>query len=149
MRSPPVRDPLQPSINSAGHSFLNLLLCCSTSRGCNMVLLWFPNLSRCFILFSWITSLMNGTCRSTCRVWLDTYQGALVIIRNILDWLRCNMAMCDLLAHPHKFHQVQKRFLIIKWSLYMFPPMMAIIGFSSSSDDGHHWVKHVKALFYY
>jgi hypothetical protein len=48
-----------------------------------------------------MTSLMNGTFRSSCTVWLVTYQGAFVIIRSILDWLRCIMAICDLLAHPH------------------------------------------------
>jgi hypothetical protein len=35
-----------------------------------------------------MTSLMNGTFRSSCRVWLVTYQGAFVIIRSILDWLQ-------------------------------------------------------------
>jgi hypothetical protein len=42
---------------------------------------------------------MNGTVRSSCRVSLVTYQGAFVIIRSILDWLRCILAICDLLAH--------------------------------------------------
>jgi NADPH-dependent 7-cyano-7-deazaguanine reductase QueF-like protein len=33
--------PLQPSIRSAGQRFFSLILCCCSSRGCNMVLLWF------------------------------------------------------------------------------------------------------------
>jgi hypothetical protein len=48
-----------------------------------------------------MTSLMNGTFRSSCKVWLVTYQGAFVIIRSIWDWLRCILAICDFLAHPH------------------------------------------------
>jgi hypothetical protein len=89
-------NPLQPSVRSAGQSFFSLLLCCCSSRGRNIGLLWFPSLSWWFILFFWITSLMNGTFRSSCRVWLITYQGAFVINRSILDWLRCILAICDL-----------------------------------------------------
>jgi hypothetical protein len=63
-------NPLQPSVRSAGQSFFSLLLCCYSSSGCNMGLLWFPSLSWWFILFSWMTF------RSSCRVWLVTYQGA-------------------------------------------------------------------------
>jgi hypothetical protein len=66
--------PLQPSIRSAGQSFFSFLRCCCSSRGCNMGLLWFPSLSWWFILFPWMTSLMIGTFRSSCRVWLVTYQ---------------------------------------------------------------------------
>jgi hypothetical protein len=93
--------PLQPSTRSAGLSFFSLFLCCCSSRDCNMGLLWFPSLSWLFIIFSWITSLMNGTFRSSCRVWLVTYQGTFVIIRSILDWLHCILAICNLLAHTH------------------------------------------------
>jgi hypothetical protein len=75
-------NPLQPSVGSAGQSFFSLLLCCC-SRGCNMGLLWFPSLSWWFILFPWMTSLMDGTFRSSCRVWLVTCQGAFVIIRSM------------------------------------------------------------------
>jgi hypothetical protein len=32
-----------------------------------------------------MTSMMNGTFRSSCRVWLVTYQCAFVIIHSILD----------------------------------------------------------------
>jgi acyl-CoA synthetase (AMP-forming)/AMP-acid ligase II len=49
-----------------------------------------------------MTSLVNGTCRSTWIVWLDTYHGAFVIIRSILDWFRCIMFICDFLARPHR-----------------------------------------------
>jgi hypothetical protein len=94
-------NPLQPSIRSTGQSFLSLLLCCSSSKGCSAVLLWFPSLSWWFIILYWRTSLMNGTFRSSCRVWLVTYQDTFVIIRSILDCLHCILAICDLLAHPH------------------------------------------------
>jgi hypothetical protein len=40
MRSSPVRGPLQKSIRSTGQDFFNLLLCCCSSRGCRIVLLW-------------------------------------------------------------------------------------------------------------
>jgi hypothetical protein len=61
-------NPLQPSIRSAGQSFISLLCCCSSS-GCNIGLLWFPSLSWWFILFSLMTSLMNGTLDR--HVWSD------------------------------------------------------------------------------
>jgi hypothetical protein len=94
-------NPLQPSISSVGQSFFSLLLCCCSSSGCNMGLLWFPSLSWWFILFSWMILLKNGTFRSSCTVWLVTYQGAFVVIRSILDWLHCIVAVRDLLALPH------------------------------------------------
>jgi hypothetical protein len=34
-------NPLQPSVRSAGQSFFSLLLCCCSSNGCNVGLLWF------------------------------------------------------------------------------------------------------------
>jgi hypothetical protein len=68
-------NPLQPSIRSAGQSLFSLILCCCPSSGCNMGLLWFPSLSWWFIPFSWMTSLVNGTLRSSCRVWLVTNLG--------------------------------------------------------------------------
>jgi hypothetical protein len=95
-------NPLQPSVRSSGQSFFSLLLCCCFSSGCNMRFLWFPSLSWWFILFPWMPCLMNGTFRSSCKVWLVTYQGAFVIIRSILDWLRCILAIWDLLANTTK-----------------------------------------------
>jgi hypothetical protein len=94
-------NPLQPSIRSAGQSFFSLLLCCCSSSGCNIALLWFPSFSWRFILLSRMASLLNGTFRSSCRVWLVTYQDAFVIIRSIVGCLRCILAICDLLAHQH------------------------------------------------
>jgi hypothetical protein len=91
--------------------------------GCNIGLLWFPSLSWWFILLSWMTSLMNGTFRTSCKVWLVTYRGAFMIIRSILDWLRCILAICDLLAHPHSsIPLVQISFMIVLYRstlLYM------------------------------
>jgi hypothetical protein len=106
-------NPLQPSVRSAGQSFFSHLLCCCSSSGCNMGLLWFPSLSWWFILFSWMKSLMNGTFRWSYKVWLVTYQGAFVIIRSILDWLRCILAICDLLATCTKWKETSTRRSII------------------------------------
>jgi hypothetical protein len=79
-----------------------------------MEILWLPSLSWWFILFSWTTSLMNDTFRSSCRVSLVTYQGAFVTIRSILGWLLCILAICDLLAHPYNsIPLVQIGFMIV------------------------------------
>jgi hypothetical protein len=78
-------NPLQPSIRSAGQSCFSLLLCCCSSSGCSVWLLWFPSLSWWFILFSWMVSLMNGTFISSCKVWLVTCRGAFMFIRSIFD----------------------------------------------------------------
>jgi hypothetical protein len=64
-------NPLQPSIRSAGQSFLSLLLCCCSSRGCNMVLLWFPSLS-----WNYQQTPQNITESSIviCSMWWNTNQ---------------------------------------------------------------------------
>jgi hypothetical protein len=48
-----------------------------------------------------MTSLMKGIFRSSCKVWLETYHGVLVIILKVLDWYVCSILMLDGLAHPH------------------------------------------------
>jgi hypothetical protein len=61
-----------------------------------------------------MTSLMNSAFRSSCKVWLVTYQGAFVIIHSILDWLHCILAICNLLAHHHNLIPwVQIDFMIV------------------------------------
>jgi hypothetical protein len=43
----------------------------------------------------------KGIFRSSCKVWLETYNGAIVIILKDLNWYVCSILMFDGLAHPH------------------------------------------------
>jgi hypothetical protein len=47
----------------------------------------------------WLLGRM-GSLKSSCRVRLDTYQGALVIMSRIFDCAFCSIAWLDLLAQP-------------------------------------------------
>jgi hypothetical protein len=45
-----------------------------------------------------------------------------VIIHSILDWVRCILAICDLLAHPHSsISEVQIGFLIFLYRSTLLP----------------------------
>jgi hypothetical protein len=119
--------PLQPSIRSAGQSSFSLLPCCCSGSSCNMALLWVPSLSWRLILFSWMTSLLNDTFRSSCRVWLITYKGTFVIIRSILDWLRCIMAICDCWRIPIiRFHRSRYALWLSYYKVLYFLAMREI-----------------------
>ena len=48
-----------------------------------------------------ITSVTHGISRSLCKVWLETYQGALLIILSIFDWNVWRILVLDGLLHPH------------------------------------------------
>jgi hypothetical protein len=43
----------------------------------------------------------NGICKSLCNVRLETYHGALVMDRRILDCSRCMICVWDGFAQPH------------------------------------------------
>jgi len=66
----------------------------SKGLGCVSSFLW------CFAYFSNMTSRTYGTFKSSCRVKLDTYRGASVIMRRIFDCAFCSTAWLDLLAQP-------------------------------------------------
>jgi len=48
-----------------------------------------------------ITSVTYGISKSLCKVWLETYQGALPIILSSFDWNVCRILVLDGLLHPH------------------------------------------------
>ena len=48
-----------------------------------------------------ITTVAYGISKSLCKVWLETYQGALQIILNIFDWKVWRILVLDGLLHPH------------------------------------------------
>ena len=47
------------------------------------------------------TSVTYGISKSQCKVWLETYQGALLIILSIFDWNVWRILVLDGLLHPH------------------------------------------------
>ena len=53
-----------------------------------------------------ITSVTYGISKSLCKVWLETYQGALLTILSIFDWNVWRILVLDGLLHPHCFHLV-------------------------------------------
>jgi len=95
-----------------------------------------------------MTSRTYGIFKSSCRVKLDTYRGALVIMRRIFDCAFCSIAWLDLLAQPHiSIPYVQNGFIIVLiyktiikpfWSLFSidscnFLPSSQYISFTLSS----------------
>jgi hypothetical protein len=74
---------------------------CSSINGWSSMFSCPAILLKCLILFSIMTSFTSGTFKSTCSVVLVTYHGALVIMRNILDWLLWIIDVFVLLAQPH------------------------------------------------
>jgi len=53
------------------------------------------------LLLILITSVTYGISKSLCKVWLETYQGALLIILSILDCNVWRILVLDGLLHPH------------------------------------------------
>ena len=48
-----------------------------------------------------ITSVTCGISKSLCKVWMETYQGAPLIILSIFHWNRWRILVLDGLLHPH------------------------------------------------
>jgi len=46
---------------------------------------------------------MYGISKSLCKVWLETYEGALLIIPSIFDWNVWRILVLDGLLHPHSY----------------------------------------------
>ena len=63
-----------------------------------------------------ITSVTYWISKTLCKVWLETYQGALLIILSIFDWNVWRILVLDGLLHPHSsipYVQMRRsRFLI-------------------------------------
>ena len=54
-----------------------------------------------FLVLILITSVTYGISKSLCKVWLETYQGAILIILSIFDWNVWRILLFDGLLHPH------------------------------------------------
>jgi hypothetical protein len=75
-----------PIGKSSGHCLLSLLTTGGTSvRTAINSFIWFIFLFLYLLAWECITSLMNGIFRSSCKVWLETYHGAFVIILKVGD----------------------------------------------------------------
>ena len=81
--------------------------------GCVSSFLW------CFAYFSNMISRAYGIFNSSCRVKLDTYRGALVVMRRIFDCAFCSIAWLDLLAQI-SMPYVQIGFIIVLYIKSLF-----------------------------
>ena len=86
---------------SSGHNRLSRL---STERLKRVLISWLLCTVLRFLyllLLILITSVKYGISKSLCKVWLETYQGALLIILSIFDWNVWRILVLDGLLHPH------------------------------------------------
>ena len=121
MRPRPMTDPRLPHSRSTGWVFFSRLGCPMSSKGwskglgCVSSFLWY------FAYFSNMTSRTYGTFTSSCRVKLDTYRGALVIMCRIFDCAFCSIAWFYLLAQPQiSIPYVQIGFIIVLYIKSLF-----------------------------
>jgi len=86
---------------SSGHNRLSRL----SARGLKRALIsWLLcSVLRFLYLLTLIrtTSITCWISKSLCKVWLETYQGALLIILSIFDWKVWRILVLDGLLHPH------------------------------------------------
>ena len=86
---------------SSGHNRLSRL----SSEGLKRVLIsWLMcAVLRFLYLLALIltTSVTYGNSKSLCKLWLETYQGALLIILSIFDWKVWRILVLDGLLHPN------------------------------------------------
>ena len=86
---------------SSGHNRFSRL----STEGLKMVLIsWLLCTMLRFLYLSvsiLITSITYGISKSLCKVWLETYQGALLIILSIFDWIVWRILVLDGLLNPH------------------------------------------------
>ena len=54
----------------------------------------------CLLVLILITSVTYGISKSLCKVWLETYRGALLIILSIFDWNVWRILLLDGLCIP-------------------------------------------------
>ena len=100
MRPRPMTEPRLPHSRSTGWVLFSRLGCRMSSKGWSKWLGCVSSFLWCFVYFSNMTSWTCGIFKSSCRVKLDTYRGALVIMRRNFDCAFCSTAWLDLLAQP-------------------------------------------------
>jgi len=121
MRPRPSTEPRLPHNRSMGRVCFSLLGCQMSSNGWSNGLGCISSFWWCFAYLSNTTSRTYGIFKSSCRVKLDTYQGALVIMRRIFDCAFCNIAWIDLLAQPQiSMPYVQIGFIIVLYIRSLF-----------------------------
>ena len=119
MRPRPMTEPRLPHSRSTGWVLFSRLGCPMFSKG------WSKGLG-CVSSFIWcvsydMTSRTYGILKSSCRVKLDTYRGAFVIMRRIFDCAFCSTAWLDLLAQPQiSMPYVQIGFIIVLYIKSLF-----------------------------
>ena len=121
MRPRPTTVPRRPHNRSMGRVRFSLLGCPMSSNGWSNGLGCISSFWWCFAYLSNTTSRTNGIFKSSCRVKLDTYEGALVIMRRIFDCAFCSIAWLDLLAQPQiSMPYVQIGFIIVLYIRSLF-----------------------------
>ena len=121
MRSRPMTEPRLPHGRSTGWVLFSHLGCPMSSKGWSKGLGCVFQFSMIFSYFSNMTSRSYGILKSSCRVNLDTYQGALVIMRRIFDCAFCSITLLDLLAQLQiSIPYVQIGFIIVLYIKSLF-----------------------------
>jgi len=100
MRPRPMTEPRLPHSRSTGWVRFSRLGCPMSSEGWSRGLGCVSSFLWCFAYFWNMTSRTYGIFKSSCRVKLDTYQGAFVIICGVFDCAFCSITWLDLLAQP-------------------------------------------------
>jgi len=146
MRPRPTTEPRLPHNRSMGRVRVSRLGCPISSNGWSNGLGCISSFWWCFAYLSNTTSRTYGIFKSSCRVKLDTYQGALVIIRRIFDCAFCNIAWLDLLAQPQiSVPYVQIGFIIVLYIRSLFA--IDSCDFLPSSQDNFFTFSSICFLF--
>jgi len=121
MRPRPMTEPRLPHSRSTGWVLFSRLGCPMSSKGWSKGLGCVSSFLWCFAYFSNTTSRTYGIFKSSCMVKLDTYQGALVIMRRIFDCVFCSIAWLVLLPQPQiSMPYVQIGFIIVLYIRSLF-----------------------------
>ena len=121
MRPRPMTEPRLPHSRSTGWVLFSRLGCPMSSKGWSKGLGCVSSFLWSLAYFSNMTSRTFGIFKSSCRVKLDTYLGALVIMRRIFDCAFYSIAWLDLLAQPQiSMPYVQIGFIIVLYIKSLF-----------------------------
>jgi len=103
---------------SSGHNLLSRLSTEGLKRVLVSWLLCTVLRFLCLLVLILITTVTYGISNSLCNVWLETYQGALLIILSIFDWNVWRILVLDGLLHPHSsIPYVQTRRSIVLYTV--------------------------------